>query len=284
MNTQTLATFAKKLVPQPYDKTTVSGRRSSIESIVKSQLGSAGMVESGSWSHGTSVAGHSDVDYMAYFGGPRPVRPSTALNNMKMALTGSNWQIRSLRVSSPTVKVQFYSAPHFEVVPAYFKEDLDGTYIWAIPGPGDEWVDSIPAAHNAYVSTVNDRLGKKVKNLIRLVKAWKYHTGAPVSSFYLEMRTAHYANGEATIVYDIDLRAVFKRLVDAEMRQMNDPLGIVPRITATSSEENRRKALALARSALESLRAAEAAQTANDAFGYWGHMRDVYGNDYPWPS
>lgn len=284
MTDQTLADFAKNLVPQPYDKSTVSGRRASIESTLKSELGITALAESGSWSHGTSVAGNSDVDYMAYLAFRRPVLPSTALAKMKTALTGSNWQIQSLRISSPTVKVGFYSAPHFEVVPAYYKENKSDIHVFQIPGPGDEWVDSIPLAHNTYVSAVNDRLNKKVKNLVRLVKAWKYHTGAPVSSFYLEMRTAQYASGEDAIIYDVDLRAVFRRLISTEMKQMNDPLGVVSRITATSSELNRLTSLRLARAALTSLQAADAAKTSGNAASYWSSMTDVFGLDYPWPS
>jgi hypothetical protein len=281
----TLADFAKKLVPQPYDKTTASQRRSVIEEKVKSKLNSSGLVESGSWSHGTAVAGNSDVDYMAYFTSyARPVSPSTALVNMKVALGEIGRPIQNLRISSPTVKVEFWSAPHFEVVPAYLKEDKAGVYIWHIPGPGDEWVESIPQAHNGYVSLVNDKHSKKVKTLIRLVKAWKYRTGAPVSSFYLEMRTAQHANGESVIIYDMDLRWLFQKLVDSGMRQMNDPLGIVPRITATSSEANRVTALRMARSALDSLRKADAAKDAGDRGEYWSAMVDVFGYDYPWPS
>lgn len=51
----------------------------------------------------------------------------------------------------------------------------------------------------------------------------------PVSSFYLEMRAVKYASNESLIVYDIDLRRVIAELIGAEMRGMNDPLGIVPR-------------------------------------------------------
>lgn len=139
-------------------------------------------------------------------------------------------------------------------------------------------------AHNKYVSEVNDRLGKKVKTLVRLVKAWKYSQGVPVSSFYLEMRTVKYSSDESAIIYDIDLRAVFRRLVAGEMRPMNDPLGVVPRIPATSSEANRTTALRQAREALGHLEAAEAAQSAGNRSDYWSHMTSVFGYDYPYPG
>lgn len=284
MTDQTLADFAKTLVPAPLDKSTVKARREDIEEAVKSKTAAVSLFESGSWSHGTSVAGLSDVDYMAFIpDSARPVKPSTALTNLKAALSGAHWAIIGRRISSPTVKVEFYTPPQFEVVPAYYEGETDGTPVFKIPGPGDEWVKSVPVGHNKYVSGVNDRHGKKVKALVRLVKAWKNHTGAPVSSFYLEIRTAHYASGQSAIIYDIDLRAVFRRLVDGEMRPMNDPLGIVPRIHATSSETNRLTALRLAKDALSNLEDADSARSRGDSSEYWSSMFRVFGYDYPYP-
>ncbi|PRY62803.1 hypothetical protein BCF74_1039 [Knoellia remsis] len=280
-----LVAFAKQLAPQPFDRSTVSERRNSIEEHIKKHTSSAGLVESGSWSHGTAVTGHSDVDYMAFFpDSSRPVRPSTALTNLKGTLDGAHWGITSRHISSPTVKVGFYSVPNFEIVPAYYKGEKDEIAVFRIPGPGDEWAESVPLGHNGFVSAVNDKHGKKVKPIVRLVKAWKYHVGAPVSSFYLEMRTAKHASTESAIIYDIDLRMIFRELVNTGMRAMNDPLGIVPRINATSSEANRVTALRQAKEALDCLVAANEAKEANDRSAYWTSMYRVFGYDFPYPS
>jgi hypothetical protein len=285
MSDPTLDAFVASLVPPAPDRTTVSDRRKAVEDAVKAKTYSVGLIESGSWSHGTALKGCSDVDYMSFIpGSARPVLPSTALSTLKQAIVGAHWSIDDLRISSPTVKVSFYQPPHFEVVPAYYKGEQDGVEIFRIPGPNDEWVESIPIAHNEFVSNVNDRLGKKVKPLVRLVKAWKYNKGVPVSSFYLEMRTTKYASGENTIIYDIDLRAVLDELVFSEMRSMNDPLGIVLRIPATSSEANRAAAVRHARDALRHVDAAAAARTAGDRSSYWSHMTSIFGYDYPYPS
>ena len=280
-----LTVFAKALAPQPFDKTTVSDRRNAIEEHIKKNTSSVGLVESGSWSHGTAVAGHSDVDYMAFFPDTsRPVRPSTALTNLKVALDGAHWGITSRQISSPTIKVGFFSVPNFEIVPAYYKGEQDKIAVFRIPGPGDEWVESIPLGHNGFVSAVNDKLSKKVKPLVRLVKAWKYHVGAPVSSFYLEMRTAKHASTETAIYFDIDLRSIFRQLVSNQMKAMNDPLGVVPRINATSSEANRLTALKQAKEALACLEAADEAKSNSDRSAYWTNMYRVFGPDYPYPS
>lgn len=284
MSDSTLDGFAASLVPPAPDRSTVSERRDAIENAVKAKTASVGILESGSWSHGTSLKGFSDVDYMSWIPGTEtPTLPSTALSSLKQAISGAHWSIKELRISSPTVKVTFYQPPHFEIVPAYYKGKQQEISVFRIPGPNDEWIESIPIAHNSYVSDINDRLGKKVKTLVRLVKAWKYSQSVPVSSFYLEMRTVQYSSGESTIIYDMDLRSVLRKLVLGEMRSMNDPLGIVPRIPATSSEANRITALRLAREAVGHLEAAEAAQENGDRSAYWSHMYSVYGPDYPYP-
>jgi len=156
--------------------------------------------------------------------------------------------------------------------------------VYWIAGRGDEWVLSAPGAHLAYVNRQNDRLGKKVKPLVRLVKAWKHNVGAPVSSFYLEMRTAEYAAKETVIVYDVDLVRVMNVIVDADARDMNDPAHIVGRIPACASDEKRRRTMGMLSTAISELRAADAAKAVGDRHAYWLAMRSVFGSSYPWPT
>jgi hypothetical protein len=159
----------------------------------------------------------------------------------------------------------------------------NGYRVYWIGGRKDEWVLSAPGAHLAYVNRQNDRLGKKVKPLVRLLKAWKHNVGAPVSSFYLEIRTAEYAAGESVIIYDIDLRRVMNAIVAADARDMNDPARIVGRIPACASWEKRHRTLALLKTAVSDLNA-DAARTVGDRHGYWRAMVKVFGSGYPWPA
>jgi hypothetical protein len=282
----TLADYAASLAPAAYDRTEASTRRKKIENaLFDSSLRVTSMFESGSWTHGTSIKAHSDVDYMAVASGTRPRWPSSALEAAKTAVKGCDWwKIKEVRVSSPIIAITYYSQPNFEVAPAWYKERLNGAAVYWIAGRGDEWVLSAPGAHLDYVNTQNDRLGKKVKPLIRLMKAWKYNVGAPVSSFYLEMRTAEYAAGETMIIYDIDLPRVMKAIVAAEARDMNDPERIVGRIPACASDEKRRSTLEKLRTAITALSEASEAKTRSDQTAYWAAMRKVFGADYPWPA
>ena len=278
--------YVTTLVPSAYDRSVVSERRAAIEKALDNCALDAGLLfESGSWSHGTALAGHSDVDLMAWAGGIQPTRPSSALAAMKSALQDSHWAITNLRVSSPTVQVRFTGPPHFEVVPAWLHANNDGeSRVFQIPGPGDRWVESAPRPHLRFVNQQNDRLNKRVKPLARLLKQWKAHTGAPVSSFYLEMRAAAYAKTEQVIVYHLDLRYLIDDLITSGLPDMNDPTGYVSRIHAVSSEENRRTTLRLLREAKHHLdEAYEIDGRADTKTTYWLAMADVFGNDFPYP-
>jgi hypothetical protein len=285
MSDPTLSKYADSLAPAAYDKYKASMRRKAIETaLANSSLRVGSMFESGSWTHGTGISAKSDVDYMAVAAGARPRWPSSALETAKNAVKGCYEYVWDVRVSSPVIAVQFTSQPQFEIAPAWFKEKISGFSVYQIAGRSDEWVLSAPGAHLDYVNRQNDRLGKKVKPLIRLLKAWKHHAGAPVSSFYLEMRTAEYAASENAVIYDIDLRAVVSSIIGYEARDMNDPAHIVGRIPACASDDKRRQTLRLLRSAKVNLQEADAARQVGDQRAYWRAMSGVFGDGYPWPT
>jgi hypothetical protein len=277
--------FLKKITPPAYDRSEVATRREVISKVLNAHSLQAGyLVESGSFAHGTGIANKSDVDYIAWASAVRPQRPSSALQSLKSALAGADWKITSVNISSPTVQVTYYTPPNFEIVPAFASREIGGYRVWDIPGRGDDWVQSSPAAHKQYVNSVNDALGKRVKAVVRLAKAWKYHAQAPVSSFYMEMRVAEYCKTQTTIIYELDLRYALNAMVSMALRDMNDPAGIVGRIPACSSEEKRATTLRLMRTAVDNLERAWAAEQKRDAAGYWSAMTGVFGYDFPWPA
>ena len=83
----------------------------------QSSLKGGYFIESGSWSHGTGIKKKSDVDYMSWCSGSRPEYPSSALRQAKDAISGCDWRITDLSVSSPVVKVEFATEPKFEIAP-----------------------------------------------------------------------------------------------------------------------------------------------------------------------
>lgn len=188
--------YVKTLTPPSLSVTTVAERKRWVkEALEAADVGVVSTFEAGSFSHGTGVKDRSDVDLMVWTSfKDRTQLPSSILSLYRRALFMST-HVANATVSNPAVKVEFWSAPVFEVVPAFYEADD----IYEIGGRKDEWVLSSPKAHNSYVNKENDRLGKKVKPLVRLVKAWKYYADVPVSSFYLEMRTAEHCSGEKSV-------------------------------------------------------------------------------------
>lgn len=285
MSDPTLNAYAASLAPPSYDRTKASARRAKVEQALRSSsLRIASIFESGSWTHGTAIKKKSDVDYMAIATSARPMHPSSSLATAKTVLAGCDWNVRNVSVSSPVVSVRYATPPHFEIAIAWYKEKVSGYDLYWIGGRGDDWVLSAPRAHLDYVSQQNERLDKRVKPLVRLLKAWKRHVDAPISSFYIEMRTAEYCSHENTILYDIDLQKVMSAINGAEARDMNDPKRIVGRIPACGSDDKRRRTLTMLRNATSSLRRANDAKQRYDRRAYWQAMRSIFGDDYPWPT
>jgi hypothetical protein len=272
--------YAKTLAPPSLSVTTVAERKRQVkEALEAADIGVVSMFEAGSFSHGTGVKDRSDVDLMIWTSfRDRTQLPSSILSRYRRALFMST-NVANATVSNPAVRVEFWSAPVFEVAPA-FHEAED---IYEIGGRKDEWVLSSPKAHNLYVNKENDRLGKKVKPLARLVKAWKYYADVPVSSFYLEMRTAEHCSGEKTVLYHYDLIFALNKILAKDVADMNDPSGITGRIPACSSGANRAETKRKMTSALAALREAMDCRNADDRSGYWTNMSKVFGYDFPYP-
>lgn len=211
--------------------------RSSIETRLDRHLGVKEMFETGSLRHGTGVAYWSDADYLVSLKGERPT-PTTALNNVKSALA-DRFPATVVKVRRPAVVCEFAAGTEtVEVVPAF---TADSGYWIADPTGG--WMKTHPKHHNSYVNEVNKKHSGGAKKLARLAKVWKYERSVPVSSCYLEMRAAKYADGETTWVMPIDLHGYLTWLQNLALASMNDPTGLGSRFTACSSDSNKSDAL-----------------------------------------
>lgn len=275
--TNSLDAYILNLVPASYDREITKLRREKIISTLQnSDLDYSTLWEIGSFSHGTGIRDHCDVDYMVTFGVGKTVLPSSFLTSLKKVLDTADSYIYNVKISSPALRVEYFSGPIFEIVPGFIG-DVSGKFnTYDIPGPSDKWIDSAPEAHFQYVNDANDVLSKKVKSLVRLLKAWKYANSIPISSFYLEMRVAEYSLDESSIIYDIDLDSVFHYLINKDLADMNDPMGYVGRFSPCSSEADRLTCLAAMKRAVVALEAAEAYKDAGSYLDYWLKMVEVF--------
>ena len=136
---------------------------------------------------------------------------------------------------------------------------------------------SSPDAHNAYVRHYNDKLGNKLKPLIRFIKAWKYLRNVPISSFYLELRVTRYAQDESSIIYSIDIVRILRHLYNVNLAAMRDPMSISGLIAPCATQNLHADALSKLSTALiraVKARTAEKEGKINDAFYWWNLLYD----------
>lgn len=243
-------TFLSWLKPLNSEHEKATSHKTSVQNCLANKHNCSRMFETGSFGAGTGIRHKSDTDYFAVFPAANLWTDSAyTLRKIKESLQDTFSRTEGIVVNTPAVRIPFgsYASEMMEVTPC----NTNGTVItdygnfnkYSIPDGDGGWIDSSPAAFNAYVDSHHKRLGYKLKPFIQLVKAWKYYNDAPISSFYLEVRATKYAETETSIVYDIDLYRFFKYFNDNELPSINDPLGISGRIHACSTDAKYETAL-----------------------------------------
>lgn len=216
--------------------------RASIQARLDSSFGLLEMFETGSLRHGTGVWKYSDADYMASLKGIRPGSEWTTLNKVKDDLQ-SRFTLTEIVVRRPAVVCRF-SDGVVEVTPSYPAYTPNGAQdgYW-IPNPRGGWMQAHPKDHNSYVNNANKKNSGAAKKLARLAKVWKYRRNVPISSCYLEMRAAKWAEGRENYYSTVDLFYFLKQLQSISLAAMNDPTGLGSRFFSTSSQSNHEDAM-----------------------------------------
>ena len=272
--------FHSRLTPSDGESTAASAHRESIKGCIERNFGLNRFFRSGSFGSGTSISGYSDVDYIASV--PRKSlknNSSATLRQFREAFEAT-FPRTGIYVDSPAVVLPFGTDKKetTEVVPADFITNThDGFAIYDIADSHGEWMRSSPEAHNAYVTNLNKDKNYKVKPLIRFLKAWKFYNNVPISSFYLEMRAAKYASNETTIVYDIDVKNLFKLLYDNDLAKLQDPTGIAGYIEPCRTDAAHKDALSKIKTAYtraDNARTAEYNGNTALAFAWWDKLYD----------
>jgi hypothetical protein len=270
------------LTPSDVESEAARSHRATIAQCLRANFGLERFFRIGSFGNGTSVSGYSDVDYLAYLPADQLTQNSiSTLSKVRSALA-ARFPFTGVHVRTPAVILPFGNAvsEQTEIVPARLVES--GEYpVYAIADGAGGWTRSSPDLHNAYVREVNDRLGGKAKSLIRLVKAWKVACKAPISSFYLELRAAKYADGEDAIIYNLDLTRFLSQLLNFGLAHMQDPMGVSGYIAASPSHTTNEEALSKLTTAV--IRAEKADDAVNgdelaDAFYWW---KLLFGGTFP---
>lgn len=277
--------FLSRLTPTLGESIAAQSHRASIEACLKKNFGMTNFFQTGSFGNGTSVSGHSDVDRFAVIPSQKLNENSTyTLSRVRNALN-IRFPNTNVSVSCPAVVIPFGrdAKEKTEVTPAYYIElTQTGNYnIYGIPNYSGGWMRSSPGAHNAYVRNIDQKLGGKVKSLIRFVKAWKCYQKVPISSFYLELRVAKYVEQRLSVIYDLNVMGVLSHLHQIGLANMQDPMGISGYITPCSTniklKEAKSKLYTALTRAQNAYRATERRNIKN-AF-YWWNL--LYNGKFP---
>ena len=275
--------FHTSLTPFTAETEAVKSHRTSLKQCLENNFNMYNFIRTGSTGNATGISGYSDSDYFAII----PTEKLKSNSASTLAELRTALEIRFPRtgvyVDSPAVVCPFgiMAAQTTEIVPADYIKTENGYNIYDIPDRNGGWIRASPLAHNSYVNSINDKLNKKVKPLIRFLKAWKYYNNVPISSFYLEIRVAKYAMGEQSIIYSIDIYNIFKYLMDNDLPAVIDPTGISGYIYPCSTEAKKVYALSKLKSAFaraEKARTAESNNNISDAF-YWWNL--LYNYNFP---
>lgn len=173
--------------------------------------------------------------------------------------------------------------PYYEITPAYLERgQVDADRVLLIPAPGGGWREAAPQAHNKFVSDLDLKHGGDVRETARLLKAWKYEHAVSISSFYLELRAAEYGKNNNTVFPLTAVRSIIRTLVDHGLPAMNDPVGLVSRISACSSDSARTSAMTDLRKFRKDIDAACAAWIATERYDMNQALQAIWGGDFPY--
>jgi predicted nucleotidyltransferase len=267
--------FLGRLTPTEAQRESGASHRATVRAALDARLTVRHFFETGSFSHGTGVRNHSDIDVLVSLGETKPESSYTALNWIKDILD-DRFPLTTVRIRRPAVVVEFGGGYEtWEVIPGFLTtRGGSNQLVYDIPGPsaGAAYIDSAPKEHLAYVNGCNETPSHgDAKALTRLIKAWKYFGDVPISSFYLEMRCAQHVATQTTYVHVWDVCQVLEKLAGHELAPMNDPSESTGRIHACSSDAMRDRALSELSTA--AVRARKALDAYKDdqyerAFGY----------------
>ena len=280
--------FLTKLTPTPGESDAAKRHRATIEACLKNNFGMTYFFRTGSFGNGTSISGHSDVDYFAEIPVQNLGKNSTYTLNQLRDTLNTRFPQTHVKVRRPSVVVPFgkNAKESTEVTPArYIRVTKKDKYrVYRIPDYSNGWMFSSPHAHNAYVRKIDQKLHGQAKTLIRYIKAWKYYWNVPISSFYLELRVAKYVKTKSSIVYDaydLAVKRVFSHLHAIGLANMQDPMGISGYISACSTKAKLKEARSKLSTALTRSQKAYNARKSGDiknAFHWWNML---YANKFP---
>lgn len=278
----------RRLQPLASEHAAATKHKATVFSCLQKNFDCYELKETGSFGNGTGVRQYSDTDYFAICSAKKlPDSSSYTLARFREELQHTFHKTEGIRVNTPAVQIPFgyHASETLELAPTYFHGMIDTPVgkkpYYSIPNYDGGWMRSSPDTHNAYVKREHERLKNELKPLIQLIKAWKYYNKVAIISFYLELRITKYAEGEKYINHSEDFKRILNALVNNELADMNDPMGISGRVPSTKTEGQRGSAMSKLEADLERAnKALEAEKNGkiDEAFRLWDI---IFNNNFP---
>jgi hypothetical protein len=280
--------FLKRLVPLSSERDKGVSHKNSVKSCLKKSFNCSEFFETGSFGNKTGVKRFSDTDYFAVCSG-QDLRTdsSTTLREVKEALQDTFHKTSlKIKVNSPSVTIPFgtHASENLEITPCFYngliKTPVGRKKSYGIPNGNKGWMLSSPRAHKAYVTYHNERLHRKLKPLITLIKTWKFYNNVSISSFYLELRITKLLEEKKKIDYSVDVYGTLKKLRDIGLADIQDPMGVSGNVSACKTEKKKKSALSKLKIACSRAEKAYISKNKNlDRCFYWWKM--VYKGKFP---
>lgn len=201
----------------------------------------------GSLWKGTAIRQHSDVDLFVVFARDEARKWSPDLNSGTLVRRVRNdlqsrYSATSVRRDGQAVVVRFQQGTHsIDVVPAIFDCFTQGSRapVYLIPDGEGGWLQTSPELHRRYLEQRHETSGRKLKQLIRLMKWWsrsRFSTKALKSS-YIEHFLAECPIHVGVSYQDL-LADCLDRFVKHNCDPLHDPTGISRRCLHAGQTDN----------------------------------------------
>lgn len=171
----------------------------------------------GSYGRGTAIKGFSDVDLMVILPYSVYDKYNNYLTNGQSALLQAVKNSISQTYSQTktggdgqVVVVEFSDGIIFEVLPAFYNS-TDDYYVYPDSHGGGSWKTCKPIHEIKAINEQNILYNKKVKHLVRMMKAWKKKNNVPISGLLIETLAMNFMkdwtnNDKSYLFYDYMVR------------------------------------------------------------------------------
>jgi hypothetical protein len=226
----------------------------------------------GSFSRGTAIAVHSNVDVIAVLPrqwatwGARRVAPRMIIERMAQEL-GDQHCTADIRRDGRAVTLTFAGIIHtIDVMPGFSTQRSNHFSMYSVPGPDLGWADVCPRGQDALFSQANLQSGGKLRAISRLIKTWGVVVAPPggFSSLYIDMMLATSGIASGVKTYGDCLNEFFNVLLCRDVHDLSDPVGRATIIPPSSSAAARVRLHDSVKAAAAQARAALDAQSRGD--------------------